>query len=394
MGYVRRAAWTALSCLLAACSLTLDADKDACSKDADCGVPYVCSAGLCKRESCEDDAQCRAPGGAHLLTFCEQGSCYGAECSATAKCEDDLVCNIERGQCVAPAAASCTDHESCERFADHPVCRDNVCDVAECTKTSECEGAGSSPTLECVNGRCDDLIWGCAGEPDERPAPMSASATFKISIVDLLERKRIDDLKISLCSSLDTQCLTPLNEPEISYDDKGLVTITGLAQNSPIHLKIEAESFITSDLYIQRLARDVTLEANGIQLLPTVLYDQLAFALGVPADLETKATFSALFVDCQEPAKPAAGVTLKIDDQPGVDLTDVHYYYVRDGNQPDVNLDKTTVIGAAGAVNVPSGVQITLKGYVGETMVSSYAITPYANRMTYVTMYPRVYTVQ
>ena len=49
-----------MSLLLAAgCSLTLDADKKACSKDGDCGAPYVCAAGLCKRKSCEDDAQCR-----------------------------------------------------------------------------------------------------------------------------------------------------------------------------------------------------------------------------------------------------------------------------------------------------------------------------------------------
>jgi hypothetical protein len=394
MRYPRCAGWAALTFLLAACSFTLDADKYACSKDADCGVPFVCSAHLCKRKPCEDDAQCRAPGGPYLSTFCEEDGCHAAECSATAKCDDDLVCDTDRGQCVAPAAATCTDHEACKRYAEHPVCRDNVCDLAECKKTSECEGADSSPTLECVDGRCDDLIWGCAGEPDERPAPMSATATFKMTILDLLQRKPVEGIQISLCSSLDTMCQTPLNEPEITYDAKGLVTITGLAQNSPIHLKIDAEGFITSDLYIQRLVRDVTVESNGIQLLPTFLYDSLAGSLMVEADLETKATFSALFVDCQEPAKPAAGVTLKIDDKPGLDLADVHYYYVRDGNQPDTNLDKTTVIGAAGAVNVPSGVQITLKGYVGDTVVSSYAITPYAKRMTYVTMYPRVYTVQ
>ena len=127
-----------------------------------------------------------------------------------------------------------------------------------------------------------------------------------------------------------------------------------------------------------------------MQLLPSYLFGSLTASLGLTTDLETTAVFSTLFVDCQVPAEPGAGITLKIDDKP----EDVTIYYVRDGNQPTVDLDKTTVIGAAGAVNVPSGRQITLKGYIGDQLISSFAITPYAKHFTYVTMYPRVYTIQ
>jgi hypothetical protein len=378
-----------LTALAAACSLTLEVDKKACKKDTDCGGPYLCSAGLCKRRGCQSDTECRALGGAYATTFCEQGACYPAECgTADLQCEEDLVCDTARNHCTAPSGATCNTHGDCDRYAGLPVCRDGACQGAECEKAEDCTSA--SPTVTCEGGRCQDPIWGCAGEPDERAAPMSKTATFKVEIVDLLQRMRIPDLAISLCSSVDTLCQTPLREPDIVYDEAGLVTITGLPQNSPVHLKLEAEGYITSDFYVQRLVRDVTEEPQGIQLLPTALYGALSSALGVEADLQNKATFSALFLDCQSTARPGAGVSLTVDDKP----EDVHIYYVRDGNQPDVSLDKTTVIGAAGAVNVPSGRQITLKGYVGDTLITSYAITPYANRMTYVTLYPRVYSVQ
>jgi hypothetical protein len=327
---------TQRSCLLAllllgGCSFTLKADKKACKKNDDCGVPLECRAGLCLAKSdCSEDADCRALGSKYANT----------------------------------------------------ICVESTCGMPECIDPEECEG--DTPSFTCLEGRCQDPVWGCIGEPDDREIT-TPTATFKVQVVGLISKAALPDLKIEACASVDTLCQSPLREPVITYENQ-IVTVTGLPQNSSIHLKFEASEHITTDFYSQRLVRNETVE-EIIELVPTVLFGALGASLGVDVDIENNASINVLTVDCSEPPVPQAGIRLTLSDT----LETTEIYYVTDGNLPDTKLDSTTVAGAAGAVNLQAGKQITIKALLGDRVISSFPVTPYANRMTYVNLYPRLY---
>jgi hypothetical protein len=316
--------------LLGGCSLTLKADQKACKKNDDCGVPLECRQGLClAKTDCKADAECQS-----------LGSKYASS-----------------------------------------ICVDSTCSLPQCEGADECQG-GDTPNYTCVQGRCQDPVWGCLGQPDNRVI-MGETATFKVRVVSLISEAALPDLKIEACAAVDTLCQAPLREPVITYKD-ALVTVAGLPQDTPIHLKFEAADHITTDFYSQRLVRNETVE-EIIELVPTVLFGALGASLGVDVDVENKASINVLTLDCNE--EPQPGIQLLISDT--LDTTEI--YYVNAGNTPDTKLDRTTVAGAAGAVNLAPGKQITVKVVLGERVISSFPVTPYANRMTYVDLYPRSY---
>lgn len=316
--------------LLGGCSLMLETETKACKKSDDCGAPYECQEGLCLvKTGCTKDADCHALGSKHAET----------------------------------------------------ICLDNVCSMPQCDAPEECEG-GDTPTFTCFEGRCQDPVWACLGEPDDRETTME-TATFKVEVIGLAEG-HIPDLKILACAAVDTQCQTPLRSPVITYKDR-IVTVSGLPQDSAIHLRFEDSVHITTDFYSQRLVRDETVE-EVIELIPANVIPQLGLALGVVID-PTKALINVLTMDCSEPPVPQAGIRLELSDKPeGSEI-----FYLTDGNIPDISLDATTSAGAAGAVNLESGKQITVKAVLGDRVISTFPVTPYANSMTYVNLYPRSY---
>jgi hypothetical protein len=212
---------------------------------------------------------------------------------------------------------------------------------------------------------------------------VSQTATFKVEVIGLAEG-HIPDLKIVACAALDTQCQMPLRSPVITYVDR-MVTVTGLPQDSAIHLRFEDSVHVTTDFYSQRLARDETVE-EVIELIPAHLIPALGAGLGVEVD-PNKAMINVLTLDCSEPPQPRPGLRLELSDNP----EGAAIFYLTDGNIPDTMLDATTVAGTAGAVNLESGKQITIKAVLGDRVISSFRVTPYANHMTYVNLYPRVY---
>ena len=318
--------------LLGGCSLTLNTDKKACKKNDDCGVPLECREGLClAKTDCKADAECKALGSKYQSL----------------------------------------------------ICVDSTCGPPECEGPDECQG-GDTPNYTCAEGRCQDPVWGCLGQPDNREI-MGPTATFKVKVVGLINETALPDLKVEACAAVDTLCQAPLREPVITYKDT-IVTVTGLPQNSSVHLKFEAADHITTDFYSQRLVRNETVE-EIIELVPTVLFGALGASLGVDVDVENKASINVLMVDCSEPPVPQPGVRLEISNK----LPETEIYYVSAGNTPDITLDRTTIAGAAGAVNLEAGKQIIIKAVLGDRVLSSFPVTPYANRMTYVNLYPRLY---
>jgi len=319
--------------LLTGCSLVLksETNKKACKKNDDCGAPLECHAGLCLPADCTKDDECKALG----------------------------------------------------KNSENLICEDQVCGPPECKKPSEC-AAGDTPTVTCYQGRCQDPIWGCLGQPDDREI-MGATSTFKVKIVGLITKEALPDLKVQVCAAVDTLCQSPLKEPDVTYVG-GIVTVKGLPQNAPIHLVLTADTYITTDFYSQRLVRNETVE-EIIELVPEVLFGALGSSLGVDVDVEHTASINALMVDCGDPPLPQAGLRLTLSDMPPKSAI----YYVSAGNTPDTMLDRTTVAGAAGAVNLTPGKQITIKFLLNDRVMSSFPVTPYANHMTYVNLYPRQY---
>jgi hypothetical protein len=263
--------------------------------------------------------------------------------------------------------------------------------AAACTQVADCKSV--SPTMECNEGRCEDKIWGCAGKPDDRPPAMLPTATLQGKVIDFSTRKPVPELTAHACllPSFDPDCSKPLAGTASNYDlDAGLVTVTGLPQDTPVRLKIDFpldSGLIPIDQYSARTAHDVTQLAT-LATLPVPLGSALTSVLDPPRKRNPDAaTITAVVVNCQ--AEAAVGVQVRIAESDRIDGTEV-LYFGADG-QLNQNATKTEAFGSALIINVKPGKLITLQTWAGDLKLNEYRVLGLGGRSTAVHFFPRIY---
>lgn len=101
------------------------AENPPCYKDSDCSPSYVCKAGKCVEDTCnngvkdfmESDVDC----GGDCINSCEEGKkCYGdIDCASDLQCKNDICTKIE-----TPKKEECTKDSDCQTGF---VCKSNAC---------------------------------------------------------------------------------------------------------------------------------------------------------------------------------------------------------------------------------------------------------------------------
>jgi len=399
---------------LSACSLALDTQKTQCSKASDCnGVPnggdsaLICVKGFCQALACEGettneaDKSCRDRDERPELkeSHCEDGFCRGPACKKGGDdCPEGQTCNVARGACVADARAVCgepgspnvlepdKDCASYDGKEDH-ICEDNVCVEPQCKKTADCSDVSDSAS--CVMGRCDDVTWGCIGQPDDREVPASGSATLKLKVLDLSMLPFTDgSLKVTACSVPNLGTCSKLPNAKISYDEEtGWLSVAGLLQKQRFWLQITAADKVPVDWYTQRPPVGVTEEPEPAVLVPVGIESLIGGMLDpmVEVDLETKSTMIIRAYNCN--AENGEGVSFDVSKA----LADTTIFYLDSGYQVLVNEQATDATGTGGIANArAAAIRITVTR--GGALVTEFDVTPRPKVLTYLALYPQDYS--
>ena len=150
--------------------------RAACTTDADCASPAVCTNGSCGLKglgkTCADGSECQS-------TFCAQGVCCDSACAGTCTscvlsgslghCGNIVDGNTDpRGRCVDQGASSCgTDgacdgNGACRLYAAGTACAPASCpaSLSTLTQVRSCDGKGTCKpptTLSCAPYLCNGL---------------------------------------------------------------------------------------------------------------------------------------------------------------------------------------------------------------------------------------------
>lgn len=345
--------FTALALVVSAagCTVINDSAVTQCKTNDDCASRFGADLGV----SCVD-------------TFCVQPACTSdAQCKGRGERYQTTVCGLN-GFCAAQNAIG-----------------------AACTKVSDCNSL--SPTIECNAGRCEDKVWGCAGQSDERPPAMLPSATLTGRVIDFSTRKPVPELNAHACllPSFDPECARPLPGTSMNYDlDAGQLTVTGVPQDTPVRLKIDFapdSGLIPLDQYSARTAHDIT-NLPTLATLPYSASPNLTALLDPPRVRNPEAaSITAVVVNCLSEA--AVGVEVRVAEADKIDGTEV-LYFGADG-QLNPNATKTEAFGSALIINVKPAKLVTLQTWVGNLLLNEYRVLGFPRRSTAVHFFPRVY---
>jgi hypothetical protein len=336
---------------LAGCSVINDSTVTQCKTNEDCvgrfggDLGVSCVDTFCVQPACTADAQCKG-----------RGDRYGAS-----------ICDTS-GLCMASASVG-----------------------AACAKVADCNSL--SPTMECNAGRCEDKIWGCAGQPDERPPAVQPTATLEARVLDFSTRMPVPELTASACllPSFDPDCTRPLPGTSSSYDlDAGQLRVSGVPQDTPVRLKIDFpldSGLIPLDQYSARTARDLTTLPT-LATLPASASPSLTALLDPPRVRDpNNASITAVVVNCQ--GEPARGVEFRVAEADRIPGTEV-LYFGSDG-QLAPGATSTEAFGSALIINVKPAKLITLQTWAGKLLLNEYRVLGFAQRSTAVHFFPRVY---
>ncbi len=380
---------------LTGCSLAI---KE-CKKAGDCAAPYQCGgAGFCELQGCKEDADCRQPG----ICDAELGRCQKAECVASDDCADGELCNTQDKRCVKKSEAVCeTSAAQCMAYEGAQVCRkrDKLCVESECAEPADC---GTSPTVKCSRGSCVDAQWGCLGERDPRPATnMSSAGSLEVKVLHATPASGeletgVRDLSVRVCQFNDVNCGSSVSD-DWDYKDN-ILTIRGLENGKNYAIRLQATNPL--DIGAKLLETEYqmyrTIVGKTVDLQPIVMFDAAFRALAASAaDLKSDPELGnvlAYVLDCE--GKEIAGVSVGVDKVTvgcmGDEACTTTVFYFTAGNVPDPAGTKTSLAGRLGVANVRPGVlnRLTLTRVDDNKKLTSFAVRPRANVMTYTFFYP------
>jgi len=338
----------ALASASASCSLINDSTEVQCRSDDDCtarfgsaAVAYSCENAYCVRPLCSTDTDCTTRGVRYASSVC------GAD-----------------SQCASPATVACDTVEDCN---------------------------SRSPTMQCVEGRCEDKAWGCRGQVDNRPAAVDRTATMTVRVYNLLTRMPVPAVSARVCNlpTFDLECEQPLATNGSYNPTTATVTIPGVPQDTPVRLKLEfpGTDLIPLDLYSTRTPRDLT-EFGLVTTMPRSLVPQVTAVLDPPRNVDPMLGSITVGVrDCD--GQPAKGVSIRMMDADRVAGTEI-LYFGADG-QPAPTSMGTEAFGTALIINAKASKLLTVQTTLGDLPLGEYRFIAFGGRSTYVQFWPRVY---
>jgi len=380
----------ALGLLLGGCTAIVESNKNQCESDDDCtklfggDAPVQCVANYCVGAACDTTSSPEGFGVTVGDAYCKGLGFPNSICGITGQCQPGCV---EDSQC-----------------GDNGVCwaGRNRCRERECTTAPNCNS--SSPSMQCNSGICEDRVWGCIGQRDNRPAATMPTATMRVPLVDAIPPNApVLGAKATACpdKSLDsTDCANPLPGTKAEQDPvTGVITVTGLPQNVYFRLKIEppaGSDYRPVDFYTQMRARDVMTTPPVTTVTGSYLaLAQASYGEGYVIRPDYGGLFAIAF-GCD--GAPAEGLTLDIEQQGLVlaseqpnSFTLINYFENRLPS-PYKAEKRTDSSGLISVVNARVDRYVPIKTSAYGQPISTTQMRFLPTRVTVMHLYPRDYS--
>ncbi len=226
-------------------------------------------------------------------------------------------------------------------------------DAVQCETAEDCLARGFPTATICQQQICAtppvDPVWGCLGNVEE---PMAMPGTFHnqtMLIVDALTGVSPPGLTLRICSSVDINCDSPLEE-NLTPDAGGYVHFTVMSGFLG-YLETDAPDIMPSILPIGPVVDDSPETGETIQLVRTIVVEAIAGTAGIEID-PTKGHVLSLLGGCDGLGHAGVSFTHQPSDQ------GTPFYLI--GNSPDTMVPVSDESGQSGILNVePSFVTIS-----------------------------------
>jgi len=258
-----------------------------------------------------------------------------------------------------------------------------------CRVASDC--ASKSPTVQCNAGICEDRLWGCIKQPDDRPAATMQTATLKVGFADYANQPVTTPAAARACPLTgDAACTQPLAGATAVYTPGTGFVVTGVAQNQPFRLKVDPptnpKDFLGIDFYSQRPARDVTEEKAPLSVFTEGLVTGLSAAFGLPVRADA-GMLLVVYHDCEGNWPDGVVASIPAGDA----AADSRFIYFTTENLPDVNRTETSLAGFVVGINLPTNKPLAVSSKARGMALPDYTVTLLPGRLTIVHAYPRTY---
>lgn len=280
------------------------------------------------------------------------------------------------------------------------------CEGGPCQTCTSAKDCGPSPTVQCNAGMCEDPTWGCLGKADPRgAASASGPASLKVKVLYAFAQggaleTGVKDLTFRLCAFDDALCDddTRLVTTDAAYGADNVLTINGLEAGRPYRLQLrgfhpdpaqaELELLPTEYLMVRTVVGD-TIEPEPILMFEDAVRDSLGSLAEVPAD-DTLGTLLMRTYACNDATVAGVQVvsgTLTVGCMGDCPTTVI---YQGASNVPRVGATETDMFGRAAILNMktdePSRIKVTRA--VDKQEMASFVVTPRANWITFVSVWP------
>ncbi len=391
--------------LLAGCSVLIESDKKQCAKNSQCDAPYVCGGqGLCEIQTgCATTEDCKRDGAVCLNKMCKVPECKDSQDD----CESGELCNTVLGSCVRASLATCKEKNTeCAPYEGAPVCikSEGLCSAEQCKTNAECVEQERSPTALCAGGGCEDPTWHCLGVRDPRkPANSSEEPVLRVKVLYAYmqageSETRVRDLTWRVCQFGDPTCDddTKLATKDVTYGEDNYLEIRGLKPGLNYKLQLQGFHPVKADtpLLSTEYLMYRTVVGTTVDPKPLLMFeDAVRQAIGALADIKVDTELGLLLMrifDCTDTEVAGVQVASGTNTTGCMGDCPTAVFYQNLSNSPDPGATATNSAGRAGIVNLkPTGLnRITLTRAADNKKITSFAVTPRANWLTYVFFWP------
>ncbi|HTJ83461.1 MAG TPA: hypothetical protein VL400_17195 [Polyangiaceae bacterium] len=271
-----------------------------------------------------------------------------------------LAFDLSRNQCESP--------DDCKSLGvDDAQCVDNVCVPNTTSSGGGGAGGGVDPAWACLDGFTPPVVTA----PDKIAYPFRFEYAIQPGVVP-------PGLSISLCSSLDVDCTSPVpGTPQPDADGKVTLELDPAFDG---YIEIGSDDCMPSLAYLHAPVI-LPMKEVLIRMITPSQFQGLVNAAQQTYD-DTRGVAVILTSNCQDDRTPGVAVTTQDTDAQSV------AFYFR-GNYPDIQATSTDKEGAAGYLNLPLGI-ITVDASIAETsqFIGESSFRSKAGRITYVPIGP------
>ncbi len=215
----------------------------------------------------------------------------------------------------------------------------------QCNQDSDCAAIGTAyASYVCSNSMCQapvDPTWACLDRPDTSE-PVKGNVSVSMTMVDLLNRKPLAGIVLTLCAKLDANCLFPISK--FQSTETGRLDVE-MPAGFDGYFQAEGAGIYPTLIFPPSTRRQRA--PSILPMVPASFFGMMFRGIGATV-AEDRSVILTTVLDCL--GRPAAGISIASLQADAQTTT-----YVLASGLPSRTALTTDESGTGGFVNVPAG---------------------------------------